>query len=417
MNLKAKRAAALKAAQDIIAAAKAADRDLTPEEVADIEAKTAEIKSLDAQIEQAAKSAAAMDAVLGMATQDDLGDEGPVAGRAKSLGEHFVKSVGAERLGRAKGVSGATVSATEYKAATDTTMTGGAEGALAPLLIEVDTTIVKREPDELTPVASLLGQGRITVGSAIQYFVESPVQGDVDNVAEGGNKPQLHVANPTPEIAALKKIAGWTTVTDEYFEDLPLLASEIDGRLVRRLARRIEQQVLLGTGTGAQLPGLLNAAGVQVINNVAAGNYLAWADAILEATALVEDNSGEGLLADAVVMNRTSYVALRKLKDGNSQYYGGGFFQGQYGNGAIVDGSTLWGGLRIAISPFVPAGVGLVGAFKDAATLYGKGGVSVDMSNSHADNFTTNKVTLRAEVRKALAVRHPAGFCKVSFAA
>ena len=111
------------------------------------------------------------------------------------------------------------------------------------------------------------------------------------------------------------------------------------------------------------------------------------------------------------------YVALRKAKDGNGQYYGGGFFSGQYGNGTIVDGSTLWGGLRIAISPFVPAGTALVGAFRDAATLYGKGGVQVDMSNSHADNFTTNKVTLRAEVRKALATRVPAGFVKITVTA
>ena len=174
----------------------------------------------------------------------------------------------------------------------------------------------------------------------------------------------------------------------------------------------VEQQVLNGNNTGAQLKGLLNTSGVQLLADIPAG-ALSLADAVLDATSMIE-NGTDGLVADAVVLNRADYVALRKAKDENGQYYGGGFFSGQYGNGTIVDGSTLWGGLRIAISPFVPAGTALVGAFRDAATLYGKGGVQVDMSNSHADNFTTNKVTLRAEVRKALAARVPAGFVKIT---
>lgn len=413
MDPKQKRAALLKAAQDIVAKAKAESRELSADEIGDIEAKTAEITELDAQIERQAKGAAVLEALGAVASSDSTPDFEPSG--AKSLGAHFVKSVGAERLNRTKGVAGAVVSAPEFKAAADTSVTGGPNGALAPLLVQTDTTIV-RGPDDLTPVSSLLGQGVISEGSAIRFFTEGAVEGDVSNVAEDAAKPQVHVLDPTPSIAALVKIAGWTNVSDEYFEDLPLLASEINGRLVRRLARRVEQQVLLGTGTGSELTGLLVASGVQVINTVTAGKPVEFADAVLDATSLIETNT-PGLVADAVVLNRADYVALRKAKDGNGQYYGGGFFSGTYGNGSVVDGSAIWGGLRIAISSLIPAGTALVGAFADAATLYGKGGVTVDMSNSHADNFTSNRVTLRAEVRKALAIRVPAGFVKVSYAA
>lgn len=407
MNLKELLAALQKELRDIQAKAEAEGRDFTDDELSTIDAKAKEAAGLKARIERAEKSRRDLAEITGGVSYIDDGD----GEKARSLGEHFVKTVGAERLSRAKGVSGATVSAPEFKAATDTIATGGAGGALASLLVEVDTNIV-RGPGDLTPVADLLGQGTLSVGSAIQFFVEGAIEGDVDMVAEGAAKPQLNIVNPTPEIAALKKVAGWSNVTDEYFDDLPLLASEINGRLIRRLARKVEQQVLNGNNTGAQLKGLLNTSGVQLLADIPAG-ALSLADAVLDATSMIE-NGTDGLVADAVVLNRADYVALRKAKDENGQYYGGGFFSGQYGNGTIVDGSTLWGGLRIAISPFISPGTALVGAFRDAATLYGKGGVQVDMSNSHADNFTTNKVTLRAEVRKALAARVPAGFVKIT---
>jgi HK97 family phage major capsid protein len=55
-----------------------------------------------------------------------------------------------------------------------------------------------------------------------------------------------------------------------------------------------------------------------------------------------------------------------------------------------------------------------VGAFKQAATVYRKGGVRVESTNSHASDFTSNLVTVRAEERVALAVRRPFGFVKVT---
>jgi hypothetical protein len=52
--------------------------------------------------------------------------------------------------------------------------------------------------------------------------------------------------------------------------------------------------------------------------------------------------------------------------------------------------------------------------FAQGATVYRKGGVRVESTNSHDDDFTSNLVTVRAEERLALAVRYPAGFCQVT---
>jgi hypothetical protein len=47
----------------------------------------------------------------------------------------------------------------------------------------------------------------------------------------------------------------------------------------------------------------------------------------------------------------------------------------------------------------------------------GKGGVRVEATNTDADDFQKNRMTIRAEERLALAVRRPAGFVKIVKAA
>ena len=63
------------------------------------------------------------------------------------------------------------------------------------------------------------------------------------------------------------------------------------------------------------------------------------------------------------------------------------------------------------------AGTALVANFSQAATVYRKGGVRVESTNSHASDFTSNLVTIRAEERVALAVRQPLALVKVTTSA
>ena len=66
------------------------------------------------------------------------------------------------------------------------------------------------------------------------------------------------------------------------------------------------------------------------------------------------------------------------------------------------------------MSAAVPAGTALVGAFNAATTVYRKGGVRVESTNSHATDFTSNLITTRIEERIALAVRIPAAIVEVT---
>ena len=73
---------------------------------------------------------------------------------------------------------------------------------------------------------------------------------------------------------------------------------------------------------------------------------------------------------------------------------------------------NLWG-LTTVVTPAMAADKALVGAFKSAATLYRRGGVRVETTTSHADNFVKDIVTTRLEIRELLAVRQPLAFAAV----
>ena len=396
----------VKKAQGIIAGRKDAGEDLSDEDRTALADYKSQIDDLNEKITKAnadAKIIAAFEKVApGEQAVDPSGEETP-GDAPKSLGEHFLKHAG-DMLRDSKG-SRISISAPEFKAAADShVLTGWTAGT--PFLTDYDRTVVQTFRPQTT-IADLLGKGSIS-GNAISYLVEGAREGAFNTVAEGGAKPQMHYINPTAVVDALKKIAGFIKLTDEFLEDAPFLKSEIDGRLLYDLAWFEEQQLLNGNGTGQNALGLLNRSGIQT----EAGTSLADnPDSIFRAITKV--STASGLRADGVVINPTDYQALRLAKDGNDQYYGGGFFAGQYGQGGIPDNPPLWG-LRTVVTPAIAAGTVLVGAFSQAATLYRKGGVRVEATNSHDTDFTNNLVTIRAEERIALAVRRPLGLVKVT---
>lgn len=392
-TLMEQRETAYKSAQALIEDVKAGDESA----VEKAEALMAEVKSFDEKIERQKKGAALIQAIGGL--QDH--EETPAPSDAKSLGEFAAKQIG-DRLKASKG-SKFTLSTPEFKAATDVQVT---PGALAPALTTIDTNIVTGVRRRLT-VADLLGSESIS-GTAITYFVEGALEGNFAIVGENGQKPQLHYADPTPVTEALKKIAGFIKESDEIIEDLPWFMSAINGRLLYNLGLFEENQLLAGSGVGANLAGILNRSGIQTETSAEAGDN---ADALFRAITKTALNSG--LDADGIVINPTDYQALRLSKDANGQYFGGGFFAGQYGNGGIQEQPPLWG-LRTVVTPAIAAGTSLVGAFAQAGSVIRKGGVRVESTNSDEDDFTNNRVTIRAEERLALAVRRPSGFVKVT---
>lgn len=398
MNLKEQRAAALKAANVIVDAAKAdGNRGLTPEEVTEVETKSAEIKAFDERIQNQIETDAIVD---GLKNLDVLEAQEESNMGAKSLGDHFVKSVGASLAGKAG--TRFEVAAPEYKAASDVHIR---PDSLVPAVTTIDTRITEGPRRRLT-IEDLLGSESIS-GNALTYFVEGALEGDFEYVAESGLKPTMHFGDPTAVTEALAKIAGLIRESDELLEDLPFFKSAIDGRLLYQLGLFIENALLNGTGTGGQIRGLLNRVGIQTETALDNTDN---ADAIYRAITKVD--LGSGYSADGVVISPADYQKQRLAKDGNGQYFGGGFFSGQYGNGGIIEQPPLWG-LRTVVTPAIAEGTVLVGSFGQGGSVISKGGVRVAADNG-GENFDHNRVTVRAERRLLLAVRKPSAFVKVT---
>lgn len=386
---------------DLVKAAK--DNTLTTDQAARLDTIKADIES--AQVRE--KSIADGDALL--AQFKDAGTPKPKDEvQAKSLGEYFAKTAGTSLVG--KRGDRIAVSAPEFKAATDSQVTGTVFGNV---LTSADTNIITGVRRRLT-IEDLLGSESIS-GTALTYFVENAlVEGAFTLVAENTQKPQLHFGDPTAVTEALSKIAGFIKESDELVEDLPFLKSAIDGRLLYQLNLFIEDQILNGSGAAGNLRGLLNRTGIQteVRGSTAAGDNAP--DTIFRAITKVD--TGSGLTADGIVISPTDYQTLRLSRDANGQYYGGGFFQGSYGSGGIMEQPPLWG-LRTVVTPAIATGTVLVGAFGQAGSVVSKGGVRVEATNTEGNDFTNNRITVRAERRMALAVRRPAAFVKTTITA
>lgn len=324
----------------------------------------------------------------------------------RTPGEWFVKHVGKDMVAK-KGISNATFSAPEFKAATDPQSSPEDLSVYNTLF---DRTIVREYRRRLV-LADLLGSGTLTNNTAVTYLVEGAlVEGGFETVAEGGTKPQMHFADPTMRTDGLKKIAGILKFTDEMVEDFGFLVSEINNRGLYLLGLAEEAQLLNGDGTGNNVEGLLNRSGIQTEASASSEDN---PDAIFRAATKVA--TATGLTADAVVINPADYQDLRLRKDGNGQYFGGGFFQGEYGNGGIMEDPPIWG-MRTVVTPMVPVGTVIVGALRQAATVYRKGGIRIESTNSHSDDFANNLITTRIEERVGLAVRVPAAVVKVTLA-
>lgn len=323
--------------------------------------------------------------------------------RAKSLGALYAEELQAKGL-TALETKSHPFSTSEFKAATDTHVVGGDSGAYGPMITDVDQNGAWPFERQLT-IADLFSAGSVN-GNSIKYPVYSAFEGGSGTVKESAQKPQLHLPDPTWEVDSLAEVAAWWKISDDMADDLPYIVSEINQHAQYNLLLQEELQLLSGTGLNADIKGLVNR-GIQTI----AKGTDADPDRIFHATTLI--STATGFPADAVVINPTDYEAIRLSKDSNGQYFGGGFFAGQYGNGGILQNPALWG-LRTVVTPSVTAGTVLVGAFKAGGMVFRKGGLRAESTNSNENDFTNDKITFRVKERLGLQVKYPAAFVSVA---
>jgi HK97 family phage major capsid protein len=200
---------------------------------------------------------------------------------------------------------------------------------------------------------------------------------------------------------ACQWIPFFLPTTRQILNDEPRLRAWIETRMVYGVRHRLQDQVIAGTGLLGTLKGITHTPNVLTH---AKGADTVLADVIHKAkTAVIVQTSGN-YVPSSVVLHPNDNERLVLSKDGNARY----FFGGPGSDGV----STIWG-MRPIVHPAVAEGSPLVGDFNQAE-LYVREGVSVNVSDSHADFFRRSLLAWLAGGRFALAVLQPAAFCQVT---
>lgn len=393
MDPKQQRAAAIKAAQDIIAKAKADERDLTADEVAQVEERETEIKGLTEKIEAAEKSDALVARLSAFSVKepepqaDSVKDDRKVDPSELGIGERFVKSDGMQALRKQYGSTA--LRDTKNPIHVEAKALGGLDdlgiGAKATITTSTGQASPQRLPgyrstllDEPSAFLSLITTGN-TDSSWLEY---AQVVAETDNAAivpEGELKPLSDVTTAKAEAKAHVYADGFD-VTNQTLADDGALAAYMESRIVQHVRNVVEKVVINGDAT-ANVKGILNTTGVQA-QAFDTDVLTTLARSLAKVEAVQVD-------PQAIVMNPADVWALKLLKNGNGDFYAGGPFS----NAAFAP----WG-VPLVSSNRVTAGTALVGNFRSFQLLE-REALSVVAFNQHKDYAQRNMSYVRAELR------------------
>ena len=237
-----------------------------------------------------------------------------------------------------------------------------------------------------------------TTAAAISYVQETVYTNAATIVAEGTMKPQSAMTfvlkvGPVVTLAHLAKTSVQLT------QDYPALQAFIETKMRYGLSLIEESELLIGSGVGQHLDGLLTAAPAFVDATAGATRL----DTIRRAAADLENTF---YVPSGIVLNPKDWAEFELTKSTTGEYLI------EQPSGA--SDSLLWS-LPVVRSPSMPQGSYLCGDFTQAATIYDRMEARVELGYVN-DDFALNLVTLRAESRMGLANHTPAALRKGTFA-
>jgi HK97 family phage major capsid protein len=280
-----------------------------------------------------------------------------------------------------------------------TVAAGSVGGAIVPQRLPNIVPIAQRP----LRVRDLLMAGR-TNSNAIQYVQETGFTNAAATVSEtaGTTKPQsdVQMALVTSNVTT---VAHWVQATRQILDDVPMLQSYINQRLLYGLRYVEDNQLLNGAGTGTDLNGIYTQATAMTDQGIVASptKIDVLRAAILQATLA-------NLPASGIVLHPSDWFTIETAKDAQARYL--------VGDPQNRIQPRIWG-LPVVETLAMTAGNLLVGAFEMGAQIFDRQDARVEISTEDGNNFVKNLVTILCEERLALAVYNTGAFIKGAFAA
>lgn len=253
---------------------------------------------------------------------------------------------------------------------------------------------IQGEPQSPTTILDLVDRQTMTT-NVVEWVREDASNDAAAEVAEGQVKPESsYTLSLVTDVAAT--IAHYVNITRQALADDAQIEGYLNGKLTRGLLKRLNAQILNGDGTSPNLRGILNQPGLGAYVS-AAGEQLLIAARKARTVAELSEYA-----PDAIVVHPIDWETAELDTDSTGRFR----VAANVSEGAAP---RLWG-LTVVVSTNMAQGRFLVGGFREGATLWEREGVEVYITDSHASNFTSNILTMLAEMRAALSVWRPKAF-------
>ena len=237
-----------------------------------------------------------------------------------------------------------------------------------------------------------------TTSNAIEFTKEVSFTNSAAEAAEGTEKGESALTWSLVNMP-VSTVPHWIKISKQLAADAPALAAYVNTRMAYGVNQKVDTQLVIGDGVAPNISGTYDTGNFTAhgIANAALGSTLKKCVLIRKVMA---DLYSAGYPADAIVLNPADWAAIEiELM---TTAAGQTLYSVSEGGQARLFGVPVIQAIGMAADTFQ------VGRFSEAYMVYNREGVVIEMSDSDADNFTKNLITLRAERRLALATEKPA---------
>jgi HK97 family phage major capsid protein len=399
-------------AKSLMTTMETVEAERTPENRTKFENMLEAGKALRTEIEQIESLNTLSEYALEPAGGDDgkpepVKEADPRIGR-KSFGEQVIGSKQFETADRVSGKMAPVMVPNLLKALYNTTDAQGGYTIRADREPEILDIARQRPPS----VLDLINIGQTSV-DAVEYILMAtrtnnaipvlewdaaitPGEGDFDN--KFGDKPQGDMTFDL-KTATVKTIAEWVAASRQILNDGPNLRGMIDNELMYQIEVTLENEILVGSGSGVHFTGIKNWSGIQArTHQSTAARGLAsdnMADTIRRA---ITDVRLEYYEPDGIVINPAQGETLELEKDDNGNYL------------KVYDPvlNRIWR-VKVVETQAMTTGYCIVGQYKLGAKMWDREQSNIRVGEP-GNFFLQNAVAILAELRAAFAVTRPKAF-------
>ena len=244
-------------------------------------------------------------------------------------------------------------------------------------------------------------------GNAFEYFVQSVRTNAATAVADAATKP-TSVLTVTPHQDRARVIAHLSEPAPvRLWYDHDEFVAWLTSEMVNGVLDGLEHQIIAGDGTGENMTGLLNTAGVTAVAFAT--------DVVTTLRSALTALQIKGETPTGWALHPTDAEAVDLLRWGTS----GGFLSEGYATGlapGVSDSGSsnnVFGpDIRRVVSPTVPVGTAILGDFTKLR-VYVRQDAHLDVDAS-GPLFTTNQFIARGEGRYGIGVLRPSAFAKIA---